>query len=146
MLFSLEPYFLFIEQTKMSKGFDILKANVTIESVKYFLHFIKGGIKMDWVKLVYLGILLICGIFILVTSFSKKNDERRKFINAKAQSYAFVIVVGALLLHVVESMFYTFQGTKTDTHIVTLSPVIFLSLVSIVYVITLLVYRNKYGN
>jgi len=101
---------------------------------------------MDWVKLVYLGILLICGIFILITSFSKKNDERRKFINAKAQSYAFVIVVGALLLHVVESIFYTVQGTKTDTHIVTLSPVIFLSLVSIVYVITLLIYRDKYGD
>lgn len=102
--------------------------------------------KMDWVKLIYLAILLICGIFIFVTSFSKKNDERRKFINRKAQSYSFVVVVGALLLHVVESMVYTVQGTKTDTHIVALSPVTFLSLISIVYVITLLAYRNKYGD
>ena len=101
---------------------------------------------MDWVKLVYLGILFICGIFILVTSYSKKNDERRTFINRKAQSYSFIVVVGALLLHVGESMFYTVQGTKTDTHIVTLSPVIFLSLIAIVYVITLMAYRNKYGD
>ena len=101
---------------------------------------------MDWVKLVYLGILLVCGIYILVTSYSKKNDERRNFINKKAQSYAFVVVIGVLLIHVVESIYFTFQGTKTDTHIVTLSPIVFLSLISIVYAITLLVYRNKYGD
>ena len=47
---------------------------------------------MDWVKIVYSFILLVCGILIFVTSSSRKGDERKKFISTKAQSYAFVVV------------------------------------------------------
>ncbi|WP_161553947.1 hypothetical protein [Priestia megaterium] len=52
---------------------------------------------MDWVKIVYSFILLVCGISIFIASSSRKSDERRKFISTKAQSYAFVIVFLALL-------------------------------------------------
>ncbi|MFB2346975.1 hypothetical protein [Priestia megaterium] len=41
---------------------------------------------MDWVRIVYSFILLVCGILIFVTSSSRKGDERKKFISTKAQS------------------------------------------------------------
>lgn len=33
---------------------------------------------MDWVKIVYSAILLVCGILIFIAPFSQKGDERRK--------------------------------------------------------------------
>lgn len=65
---------------------------------------------MDWVKIVYSFILLVCGLLIFVTSSSRKGDERKKFISTKAQSYAFVVVIGMLILEVIESIYRTFQG------------------------------------
>lgn len=63
---------------------------------------------MDWVKIVYSFILLVCGILIFVSSSSPKGDERKKFISKKAQSYAFVVVIGMLILEVIESIYRTF--------------------------------------
>ncbi|WP_226666262.1 hypothetical protein [Metabacillus litoralis] len=100
---------------------------------------------MDWVKLVYSVILLVCGILIFVASFSKKSDERRKFINTKAQSYAFIVVVGMLILEVVESIYLTIQG-NTSYDGMGISPIVFLTVISIIYLITLLIYRKKFGD
>ncbi|MFJ6412909.1 hypothetical protein CHI12_07450 [Terribacillus saccharophilus] len=100
---------------------------------------------MDWVKLVYSLILLVCGIGIIVATFSKKDDERKKFIKMKAQSYAFTIVIGTLLLHVVETIYLTVQG-NTYYNGNGISPLISLTLLLITYLITLLIYRKKYGD
>jgi len=100
---------------------------------------------MDWVKIVYSFILLICGLLIFVTSSSRKGDERKKFISTKAQSYAFVVVIGMLILEVIESIYRTFQG-KNSYDGIGISPLIFLTMISVVYLITFLTYRKKYGD
>jgi hypothetical protein len=100
---------------------------------------------MDWVKIVYSVILIVCGILILVATYSKKADERRKFINAKAQSYVFIVVIGVLILEVAESIYLTIQG-NTSYNGYGISPIMFLTLISIIYLVTLLIYRKKYGD
>lgn len=97
---------------------------------------------MDWVKIVYAVILLVCGILILVATSTQKGDERRKFINMKAQSYAFIVVMGVLILEVAQSIYLTFQGNTRNG----ISPLVFLSVISIIYLLTLLIYRKKYGD
>ncbi|MFS0782011.1 hypothetical protein [Bacillus sp. 1P06AnD] len=99
---------------------------------------------MDWVKMVYSVILLVCGILLFVALFSKKGDERRKFINAKAQSYAFIVVIGMLLLEVVQSIYHTVQGDSYTGN--GISPITFLTVIAIIYVASLLIYRKKYGD
>lgn len=100
---------------------------------------------MDWVKIVYSVILLVCGILIFVATFSQKGDERRKFINTKAQSYAFIVVVGMLILEVAQSIYLTIQGgISYDSN--GISPIAFLTMISIIYMVTLLIYRKKYGD
>lgn len=100
---------------------------------------------MDWVKIVYSVILLGCGILIFVASFSQKGDERRKFINTKAQSYAFIVVIGMLILEVAQSIYLTFQG-NTSYNDNGNSPIMLLTLISIIYLVTFLIYKKKYGN
>ncbi|MFQ6583621.1 hypothetical protein [Priestia megaterium] len=100
---------------------------------------------MDWVKIVYSFILLVCGLLIFVTSSSRKGDERKKFISTKAQSYVFVVVIGMLILEVIESIYRTFQG-KNSYDGIGISPLIFLTMISVVYLITFLTYRKKYGD
>lgn len=100
---------------------------------------------MDWVKIVYSFILLVCGILIFLSSSSRKGDERKKFISTKAQSYAFVVVIGMLILEVIESIYRTFQG-KNSYDGIGISPLIFLTMISVVYLITFLTYRKKYGD
>lgn len=100
---------------------------------------------MDWVKLVYSVILLICGIWIIVATATQKGDERRKFINMKAQSYAFIVVMGGLLLEIVESIYIMIKG-NTSSIGNGISPLVFLSVISIIYLGALLTYRKKYGD
>lgn len=100
---------------------------------------------MDYVKLVYSVILLVAGILISVAPMFHKGDERRKFINSKAQSYAFIVVIGMLILDVVQSIYLTIQG-KTTYNDYGNSPLMSLTLISIIYLVTLLVYRKKYGD
>lgn len=100
---------------------------------------------MDGVKIVYSVILLVCGVLIFVAPFSQKGDERRKFINTKAQSYAFIVVTGMLILEVGESIYLTIQG-NTSYNGNGISPIMFLTVISIIYLVTFLIYRKKYGD
>lgn len=100
---------------------------------------------MDWVKIVYSAILLVCGILIFVAASSQKGDERRKFIKSKAQSYAFIVVMGMLILDGVQSIYLTIQG-NTSYNGNWISPIMFLTVISIIYLVTLLIYRKKYGD
>ncbi|MYL33990.1 hypothetical protein GLW05_10310 [Pontibacillus yanchengensis] len=99
---------------------------------------------MDWVRIVYSVILIGCGILIFVAPLFQKGDERRKFINTKAQSYAFIVVVGMLLLDVGQSSYLSIQGNAPE-YGSGISPLVFLTVISIIYVGTLLSYRKKYG-
>ncbi|MBS4214160.1 hypothetical protein [Neobacillus rhizophilus] len=80
---------------------------------------------MDWVKIVYSVILLVCGILIFFGPFSQKGDDRRKFINAKAQSYSFIVVIGMLILEVAQSIYLAIQGNASYNGN-GISPIVFL--------------------
>lgn len=97
---------------------------------------------MDWVKIVYLVILLVCRILVFVAPFSQKGDKRRKFINAKTQTYSFIVAIGVLILEVVKSIYLTIQG-DTSYNGNGGSPITFLSVILIIYLVTLLIYRKK---
>lgn len=100
---------------------------------------------MDWVKFIYLIILLVCGIFIFIAPFSRKSDERRKFINAKARSYSFTVVIGILILDVMQSIYQMLQDGTSHSGSGG-SSLSLMSVILIIYLGTLLIKRKKYGN
>ncbi|WP_394156903.1 hypothetical protein [Bacillus altitudinis] len=100
---------------------------------------------MDVVKVVYSVILLVVGLFIFIAPMIQKVDERKRFIYSKAQSYAFMVVIGMLLLEVAKSIFLTTQGNNSDKGF-GISPIMFLTVISVIYLVTLLIYRKKYGD
>ncbi|WP_254505805.1 hypothetical protein [Bacillus altitudinis] len=100
---------------------------------------------MDVVKVVYSVILLVVGLFIFIAPMILKGDERKRFIYSKAQSYAFMVVIGMLLLEVAKSIFLTTQGNNSDKGF-GISPIMFLTVISVIYLVTLLIYRKKYGD
>ncbi|WP_342462465.1 hypothetical protein [Bacillus sp. FSL R5-0286] len=100
---------------------------------------------MDVVKVVYSVILLVVGLFIFIAPMIQKGDERKRFIYSKAQSYAFMVVIGMLLLEVAESIFLTTQGNNAYKGF-GISPIMFLTVISVIYLVTLLIYRKKYGD
>ncbi|MCY7579447.1 hypothetical protein [Bacillus altitudinis] len=100
---------------------------------------------MDVVKVVYSVILLVVGLFIFFAPMILKGDERKRFIYSKAQSYAFMVVIGMLLLEVAQSIFLTTQGNHSDKGF-GISPIMFLTVISVIYLVTLLIYRKKYGD
>ncbi|WP_281215395.1 hypothetical protein [Bacillus altitudinis] len=100
---------------------------------------------MDVVKDVYSVILLVVGLFIFIAPMIQKGDERKRFIYSKAQSYAFMVVIGMLLLEVAKSIFLTTQGNNSDKGF-GISPIMFLTVISVIYLVTLLIYRKKYGD
>ncbi|WGU99036.1 hypothetical protein QJS56_10625 [Bacillus altitudinis] len=100
---------------------------------------------MDVVKVVYSVILLVVGLFIFIAPMIQKGDERKRFIYSKAQSYAFMVVIGMLLLEVTQSIFLTIQGNHSDKGF-GISPIMFLTVISVIYLVTLLIYRKKYGD
>lgn len=100
---------------------------------------------MDWVKVVYASLMLVSGILIFIALFTPYGDERKKYINAKAQSYSFMVVVGILILETVRALYLALKGTPY--HFGSgISPLVLLSLISVIYLVTLLVYRRKYGD
>ncbi|AMB89454.1 hypothetical protein ACSBQ0_11700 [Bacillus altitudinis] len=100
---------------------------------------------MDVVKVVYSVILLVVGLFIFIAPMIQKGDERKRFIYSKAQSYAFMVVIGMLILEVAQSIFLTIQGNHSDKGF-GISPIMFLTVISVIYLVTLLIYRKKYGD
>ena len=94
--------------------------------------------------IVGLSILAICIILIVTTlvSLPKLGDERANYIKMRAQSYAFVVVIGVLLLKIIESIYVK---NWTDHSYEGMKPFSFLVTISVFYLISLLVSKKKYG-
>lgn len=99
---------------------------------------------MDLMVVVFLAALAICVLLIVITlvSLPKLGDERKNFIKMKAQSYAFTIVIGLALIEIIESIYLT---VWTDSSYGGMDPFTFLVAISIVYLISLLFSKKKYG-
>lgn len=100
---------------------------------------------MDVVKIVYSVILLLIGLFIFIAPMIQKGDERKKFIYSKAQSYAFKVVIGVLILEVAQSILLMIQE-KNSFKGFGVSPIMFLTVISVIYLFSLITYRKKYGD
>ena len=98
---------------------------------------------MYWIIL-SLIILAICLILIVTTlvSLPKLGDERTNYIKMKAQSYTFTVVIGVVLLEIIESIYLT---TWTDSSYEGMNPFSFLVAISVIYLISLLLSKKKYG-
>ena len=98
---------------------------------------------MYWIIL-SLIILAICLILIVTTlvSLPKSGDERTIYIKMKAQSYTFTVIIGVLLLEIIESIYLT---VWTDSSYEGINPFTFLPVICVVYLISLLSSKRKYG-
>ena len=99
---------------------------------------------MDWMVGLFFIVLAISIFLIIITlgSLPKLGDERTIYIKMKAQSYTFTVVIGVLLLEIVESIYLT---TWTDSSYKGINPFIFLPVISVIYLISLLLSKRKYG-
>lgn len=98
---------------------------------------------MDWIVWLFLIILAVCIFLIAVTllSLPKLGDERSNFIKTKAQSYAFGVVIILLILEVLESIYLTIWSESSYSG---LNPLTFLVSISVIYLISLLLFKKKY--
>ena len=98
---------------------------------------------MYWIIL-SLIILAICLILIVTTlvSLPKLGDERTNYIKMKAQSYVFTVVIGVLLLEIIKSIYLT---AWTDSSYEGMNPFSVLVTISVIYLISLLFSKKKYG-
>ncbi|WP_100011789.1 hypothetical protein [Lentibacillus sediminis] len=94
---------------------------------------------MGWILIV-----AICVVSIIVTlaALPQYGDERKIHIKMKAQSYAFTAVIVMLIIEVAKNIYLTFWGNSSYEGI---SPFPFLAAISIVYLITLLIYKKRYS-
>ncbi|MER2107331.1 MAG: hypothetical protein ABS949_10370 [Solibacillus sp.] len=99
---------------------------------------------MDWMLVLFLSFLVICVLLIVITlvSLPRMGDERKNFIKMKAQSYSFICIIGLLLFEIIEATYLAFW---TDRSYEGMNPFSVLVTISIVYLITLLFSKKKYG-
>ena len=87
--------------------------------------------------LIFLLALIIIDILMIV-SLLKTGDERRQLIVWKASSFTLLVVVGTLVMDVVESV------VRAEAMLI--NPFVKLSVTAMVYFLTLLFYRKRYGD
>jgi hypothetical protein len=88
---------------------------------------------------VFFSILGISAILIIITlvSLPQLGDERKNLITMKAQSYTFAVVIGYVLIQLFKNIYNSlYEG---------INPFTFLITISIIYLISLLFFRKKYG-
>ena len=86
---------------------------------------------------IFLLILIILD-FAMIVSLLRTGDERRQLIVWKASAFTLLVVVGTLVLDVVESI------VRVEAMLI--NPFIKLSVTAMVYLLTLLYYKKRYGD
>lgn len=99
---------------------------------------------LNWPIVVFVVVIVISVILIGMTlvSLVKLGDERKNMIKVKAQSYSFAVVVVMLLYNIFKNIYVTTWGNGTYEGVNAFS---FLAAISIIYLISLLVFKKKYG-
>ena len=96
---------------------------------------------MENLALVLFGIFLLVLIVLdvaMIVSLLRTGDERRQLIVWKASAFTLLVVVGTLVLDVVESI------VRVEAMLI--NPFIRLSVTAMVYLLTLLYYKKRYGD
>ena len=93
------------------------------------------------IALAFFGIILLALIImdiLMIISLMRTGDERRQLIVWKASTFTLLVVVGTLVIDVAES--------AIRTEAMTINPFVKLSVTAMVYFLTLLYYKKRYGD
>ena len=90
-----------------------------------------------WIFGIFLLALIALDVLMII-SLLKTGDERRQFIVWKASAFTLLVVVGTLVIDVVESI------VRVEAMLI--NPFIRLSVTAMVYLLTLLYYKKRYGD
>lgn len=96
---------------------------------------------MENIALIFFGIFLLALIVLdisMIVSLLRTGDERRQLIVWKASAFTLLVNVGSLVIDIVESFV---RGAAMQ-----INPFVKLSVTAMVYLLTLLYYKRKYGN
>jgi cell division protein FtsW (lipid II flippase) len=83
-------------------------------------------------------IIMILSIGYMLFSLAKQGDERKALIKAKAMSGTFIAVIGILIIQIIVSF-------SANHQLEGLNPLIFLSVISIVFFVLLVFNKKRYG-
>lgn len=86
---------------------------------------------------VFLLVLIVLDI-VMIISLIKLGDERKQMIVWKASTYTLLVAVGGLVINIIESLVLA--------EAMAVNPFIKLGVIAMVYCITLLFFKKKYGN
>ena len=93
------------------------------------------------IALVLFGIFLLILIILdiaMIVSLLRTGDERRQLIVWKTSAFTLLVVVGTFVIDVVESI------VRVEAMLI--NPFIKLSVTAMVYLLTLLYYKKRYGD
>ncbi|HJD02554.1 MAG TPA: hypothetical protein H9750_08160 [Candidatus Mediterraneibacter excrementavium] len=90
-----------------------------------------------WIFGIFLLALIALDVLMII-SLLKTGDERRQLIVWKASTFTLLIVIGGLILDIVESII------RSEAMLI--NPFVKLSVTAMVYFLTLLYYKKKYGD
>lgn len=96
---------------------------------------------MEKVALIVFGLFLLTLLALdiaMVVSLMKTGDERRQLIVWKSSSFTLLVVVGSLIIDIAQSI-VTVEAME-------INPFIKLSVTAMVYFLSLLYYRKRYGD
>ena len=94
-------------------------------------------ITLLWILGIFLLALMALDVLMII-SLLKTGDERRQLIVWKASTFTLLIVIGGLILDIVESII------RSEAMLI--NPFVKLSVTAMVYFLTLLYYKKKYGD
>lgn len=100
---------------------------------------------MDWILIGFIVSLALAVTLIVITfvTLLQLGDERKNLIKMKAQSYTFAAMIFFVLI---ESGRYIYRSFWGDGSYEGINPFVFLTTISIIYLISLLVFKKKYGD
>ena len=90
-----------------------------------------------WIFGIFLLALIALDVLMII-SLLKTGDERRQLIVWKASTFTLLVVIGGLILDIVESII------RSEAMLI--NPFVKLSVTAMVYFLTLLYYKKKYGD
>ena len=100
---------------------------------------------MDWTSILsfifFLSLFVVIGL--LLISLAKHGDERKELIKTKTITYTFSIVIGLIIINIIKSIYLVFaKGMEAEG----INSFILLVTISVVFLITLLYNKKKYGD
>lgn len=99
-----------------------------------------------YVALWILGFILLVMDLSIVVSVLKKGDERRQMIVWKSSTYTFSVLIGMLIIECVTKLVVTGFDLASNDFNSNTSPFSLLTILALIYFISLKYNKKKYGD